>query len=153
MKSLRFTACDLWSIKTIETDLKFIFPVSGISFRMQHLTCPLIDHRVTIHHNVSLKSFPCEFPHCIFHQLLIIYSLINDLVFSKFIQTRDTGRVSEPKIIYLYFVMVSLMASSSSSFAFVQFPRGIFNFFASCNSDVLFIYYYFCNSRQVTKIF
>ena len=44
--------------------------------------------------------------------------------------------VSEPKIISLYIVMVSLMASSSYSFIFIQFRRGIFNFLASSNSDV-----------------
>ena len=49
--------------------------------------------------------------------------------------------------------MVSLMTSSSSSFVSIQFRRGIFNFFASSNSDVLFIYYQFCNPRQVTKRF
>ena len=62
-------------------------------------------------------------------------------------------RVSETTIFYLYSVMVSLMASSSFLFVFMQFLFGIFNFFASCNNDVLFIYYYFRNLRQVTKIF
>ena len=45
------------------------------------------------------------------------------------------------------------MASSSSSFVFMQFRRGIFNFFASSNWDILFIYLQFCNPKQVTKIF
>ena len=45
------------------------------------------------------------------------------------------------------------MASSSSSFVFMQFQRGIFNFFASSNWDILFIYLQFCNPKQVTKIF
>ena len=40
----------------------------------------------------------------------------------------QTG-VSELKIISLYIVMVSLMASLSSSFVFMQFWRCIFNFF------------------------
>ena len=61
--------------------------------------------------------------------------------------------VSKPNIISLYLLMWSLMASSSSSFVFIQFQRGIFNFFASSSTDVLFIYYYFCYPRQVTKIF
>ena len=52
----------------------------------------------------------------------------------------QTG-VSGPKIISLYFVIVSLMASSSSFFVFIQFRWGIFNFIASSNNDVLFIYY------------
>ena len=38
-----------------------------------------------------LKSLPCEFPHCIIHQPLIIYFLIDDLLLSKFIQARHTG--------------------------------------------------------------
>ena len=61
--------------------------------------------------------------------------------------------VSEPKIISLNFVMVSLIASSSSSLVFMQFRWGIFNFFASSKKDVLFIYYSCCNPRQITKIF
>ena len=56
----------------------------------------------------------------------------------------QTG-ISEPKVIFLYSVMVSLMASSRSSFVFIQFPRGIFNIFVSSNSDFLFIYYQFCS--------
>ena len=50
--------------------------------------------------------------------------------------------VSELKIISLRIVMVSvMMASSSSSFVFIQFQRGIFNFFAISDSNVLLIYY------------
>ena len=45
----------------------------------------------TIHHDIFLKSLPCEFPHCIIHQPLIIYFLIDDLLLSKFIQARHTG--------------------------------------------------------------
>ena len=66
--------------------------------------------------------------------------------------TIQTG-VSELKIIFLYLAMVSSMAFSSSSFVFIQFRQGIFNFFASSNSDNLFIYFLFCNPKQVTKIF
>ena len=75
----------LWSIKTIKIGLKFIFPVCGINFRIQHLTCPLIDHRITIHHDNFLKSLPCKFSHRVFHQLLIRHMLINRLLLSKFI--------------------------------------------------------------------
>ena len=57
-----------------------------------------------------------------------------------------------PKIISLYFMMVFLMAFSSSSFVFIQFRRGIFNIFAFSDNDVLFIYY-FVTLRQVTKFF
>ena len=59
--------------------------------------------------------------------------------------------VSGPKIISLYFVMVYLMTFSSSSFVFIQFRQGIFNFLASSNSDVLFIYYWFCNPQAGYK--
>ena len=48
--------------------------------------------------------------------------------------------LSELKIISFYIVIVSLMASSSSSFVFIQLRRGIFNF-SSFNKDVLYIYY------------
>ena len=61
------------------------FPVCRINLRIQHLTCPLIDHLVTIHHYISLKSLPCKFPHRISHQLLIIYMRINGLLLSKFL--------------------------------------------------------------------
>ena len=108
--------------------------------------------RVTIHHDIFLKSLPCEFPHRIFHQLQIIHMQINGLLLSKFIQTRHAAGVSELKIISLYLVMVPLIASSSSSFVFIQFRRGIFKFFASSNKVVLFIYLQFYNPRQVTKI-
>ena len=46
------------------------------------------------------------------------------------------AEVPGPKIISLYLAMLSLMASSSSSFVFIQFRRGIFNSFASSNSDI-----------------
>ena len=64
----------------------------------------------------------------------------------------QTG-VSGPKRISLYFVIVSLMACSRSSFVFIQFWRGIFNIFASSNRDVLLFIIGFVTSRQVTKIF
>ena len=139
MKLLHLT-CDFMVYKDYKIGLEFIFPVCRINIRIQHLTSSLFNHRVTIHHDFFLKSLLCEFPHRIFHQLLILYLLINDLLLSKFIQTGHTGRgVSELKIISLYLAMVSLMASSSTFFVFIQFRRGIFNFFASSNSDVLFI--------------
>ena len=58
---------------------------------------------------------------------------------------------SAPKKIPLYFVIVSLMTFSSSSFVFIQFRQGIFNFFASSNRDVLFIYYQLCNPEAGYK--
>ena len=63
-------------------------------------------------------------------------------------------RVPGPKIISLYFVMVSLMTSSSSSFVFIQFRRGIFNFFVSFNSDVLFVLFIvFVTQGRLQKFF
>ena len=124
-----------WSVKTIKISLKLVFPVCRINFRIQHLTCSLIDHPITIHHDISLKSLLCNFPHHIFYQLLIIYFLTNDLLLLKFLLACHTGRIIRTK------VMVSLMASSSSSSVLIQFQRGIINFFAGSNRNVLFIYY------------
>ena len=61
--------------------------------------------------------------------------------------------VSRPKIIYLYPVMVSLMDSSSSSFVFIQFRRGKFNFFASSNSDVFSFIISFVTPSRIQKSF
>ena len=142
MKLVRPMTCDFMVYKDYKNQpLKLVFPTCGINFRIQHLTCPLLNHRTTIHHNISLKSLPREFPHRILHQILIIHFLVNDLLLSKFIQDAIQAGVSEPKITSLYLVIVSLMASSVSCFSFIQFRRGIFNFFASSKSDVLFIYY------------
>ena len=44
--------------------------------------------------------------------------------------------VSELKIISLYLVMVSLIASSIYSFVFIRFRRRIFNFFSSYNPPI-----------------
>ena len=63
------------------------------------------------------------------------------------------ARVSEPKMIFLYLLMVSLMASLSSSLVFIQFRRGTFNFFASFNRDVLFIYISFVTPGRLQKTF
>ena len=76
----------------------------------------------------------------LYHPLIINF-LVNELLLSKIIQAPIQMEVFRPKIVSLYPVIVSLMASSSSSFVFKQFRRGIFNPFASSNSDVLFIYY------------
>ena len=149
MKLLHLTACDFMVYKDYKIDLKFVFPICEINLLIQHLTCSFINHRVTIHHGILLKSLPCELLHRIFRQLLIIYFLINGLLLSS--RHCIQAGVSEIKIISLYIVMVSLTASSSSSFVFIQFRRGIFNFFASSNSDVLFIYYYFCNPQTGYK--
>ena len=122
---------------------QFKICLSSMWNQLQDPTPHLSSYQSSCHHpsRYFLKSFPCEFCHRIFHQPLIIYFLISDLLLLKFTKARHTSRVSEPKIFSLYIVMVSLVASSSSSFVFIQFRRGIFNFFASSDSDVLFIYY------------
>ena len=89
----------------------------------------MIDDRVAIHRYIFLEHIPSKLPYCIIHQLSVIESFINDLLLQNFIQARhtDTG-LSAPKIISLYFVILSLMAFLSSSFVFMQFQQGIFNF-------------------------
>ena len=131
----------LWSTKTIKSVLKICFPIRGINFRTQHLTCSPIYHRVTIHHDiffgdrtkrVSLTYHPSAFDHKLFF----------DDFRSSSIHVIQKG-ISALKIISFYLVMVSLMAFSSSFFVFIQSRRGMFNSFAFSNNDVLFIYYYF----------
>ena len=139
MNLLRPTACDLMVYKNYKISLKFFFRVCRINLRIQHLSCHFNNHPVTVYHNISLKSLPCNFPHRIFHQLLIIYFLINDLLPSKFLWARHTGRAIWTKN-NIFVHCESLMASSSSSLVFIQFRGGILNFFASSDKDVLFIY-------------
>ena len=91
MKPLHPTACDFMVYQGYKIDLKFVFPKREINFWIQHLTSSLINHLVTMDHNIFLKSLTCEFSHCIFHQTLIIHFLINNLLLSKFIQERHTG--------------------------------------------------------------
>ena len=130
----------LWSIKTIKIGLKLILAVCRINFRIKDLTCSFINHRVTIHHNIF--SSPS---HASFLNVSSI-SFWSYTFWSMTCCSRSSCRyaiqtgVYQPKIISLYIVMVSLMTSPSSSFVFIQFWLGIFNFFASCNRDVLFIY-------------
>ena len=133
------TAYDFIVFIDYKISLKFVFPVCRINFRTERLACHLINHRITIHHNIFLKSLPCEFPYRIIHQPLIIEMLINDLLLPKFIWACHTVWGIRTKIVSLYPLMVSLTASSSSSLVFIQFGRGIFNFFASSNRDVFFI--------------
>ena len=91
MELLHPKACDFMVCKDYKNCFKIC--VSNMPNQPQDSTPHrfFIDHSVTIHHNISLKSLPCEFPHRIFHQLLIIHFLINDLLLSKFIQTSHTG--------------------------------------------------------------
>ena len=85
------TTCNFMVHKDYKIDLKFVFPICRINLRTQHLACPLINHYITIHHNIFLKSLPWEFRYRIMHQPLIEHMLINDLLLSNFIQTRQAG--------------------------------------------------------------
>ena len=80
---------------------------------------------------VFLSNLPSTFDHAHADQWFAAFEVRHTM----------QARVSEPEIIYLYFVVVFLIAFSSSSFVFMQFLRGIFNLPASSNSDVLLIYY------------
>ena len=140
MNLLHHTIFGFMVYKDYKISLKFVFPIRRINFRIQHHACPFIDHHITIHHNIFLNSLPCKFSYRIIHWLLIILMLINNLLLSKFIQACHAKGGIRTKIISLYIVMVYLMASSGSSLVFIQFRRGIFNFFASSNRDVLLIY-------------
>ena len=91
MKTCCPAAFDLMVYKDYKIDLKLVFPICRINLRIHHLTCSFINHRVTIHHNIFLKSLPRQLPHRIFHQLLIIHMLINGLLLSKFGQASHTG--------------------------------------------------------------
>ena len=141
MKLLHHTACGFMVHKDWKISLKFIFSVCRIDFRIQHLTCCLINHRVTIHYDIFWSPSHASF------LILSSVSLWSYTCWSMACWFRSSSRhamravVSELKIISLYLLMVYLMASSSSSFVFIQFRRGIFNFLASSNSYALFIYY------------
>ena len=150
MKLLRLTACHFMAYKGYKVSLKFIFLIREIDFRTQHLTCFLISPCVTIHHNIFLKPLPCEFPHCIIHQLLMIYFLINDLLLSKFKQARHTGGGIWAKNNLLIPCDGVFHGCSSSPFVFIQFRRGVYSTFVQVltATSCSFIYR-FCNPRQV----
>ena len=143
MKLFRLTVCDfmVYKYKDYKINLKSALPKHGINFRSP--TPHLFSDQSSCHQpsQYLLKSLPSEFPHRIIHQLLIIHFLLTVFCFRSSSRHAIQTGVSGPKIIFLYFLMVFLMASSSSSFVFMQFRWGIFNFFASFYSDVLFIYY------------
>ena len=140
MNLLHPTACDFMVHKHYKNRfLRFIFPVCRINFRIQHLTCPLIS---LYHHpsqyffaaplmQVSSSYLPSAFDHIHADQWLT--------AFKVHLGAPCRGGVSQLKIISLYFLIVPLMVSSSSSFVFVRFRQGIFNFFASPNSNVLLL--------------
>ena len=138
------TAYDFMVYKDYKINLKLVFPICGINFRTQHLTCPLINHRITIYHSSYHKSLPYEFSCCIIHQPLIIRMLINDLRLSKFIQARHACRgigtknnllipFNDPLFSYRFNMVFSI---------FLQAQTGTF-----CSFNISF-----CNPRLVTKI-
>ena len=136
----------LWSTKTIRSTLKICF--SKTSNQLQDPTLYLFSYQSSSHHPITIFFWsPSQAGY-------LTVSPINFLSYAywSYEHAMQVG-LAAPKIISLYFVMVSLMASSSSSFVFIQFRQGMFNFLASSNSDMLFIYYSFVTPRQVTKIF
>ena len=92
---------------------------------------------------VSSLHHPSTFVHTLFNQWPAAFKVHLNTPYSW-------GHLHQKKI-SLYFAMVSLMTFSSSSFVFIQFRQGIFNFFASSNRDVLFIYYQLCNPEAGYK--
>ena len=151
MKLLCLT-CDFMIYKDYKICLKFVFPICRINLRIQHITCSFINHRITIHHEIFLKSFLCEFYRCIFLQSLIIYFLINGLLLSKFIQTCNTDggiRAKNNLLIPLdgvfdsFFKFFLCFHTVSTRYTFLQVLT-----VTSCSSIISF-----CNPKQVTKIF
>ena len=126
------TAYDFIVYKDHKINLKFVFPIHGINFRIQQVACSLINHRITIHYDIFLKSLPCEFPYCIIYRPLIIHMLINDLLLS-FIQARHTGRDIRTKN--------NLLIPFDGVFdSFFRFDE-VYSTFVQVLTDVLFIYY------------
>ena len=117
----------LWSTKTIKSTFKICFSNTWNQFEDPAPHLFSYHHHVTNHHDIFLKPVTSEFPHRIIHQFLVAHSFIDGLLLFRFIS--------------LYFVILSLIASSCSSFVFIQFRQVIFNFFVRSNSDLLFIYY------------
>ena len=93
MKLLHLTTCDFMVCKDYKSTLKIFFPIHQVNLRIQQLTCSPIYHHVTIHHDIILKLVPSKFPSRVIPQLLIIHFFVDDLLPSKFIQTRLTDGV------------------------------------------------------------
>ena len=120
----------LWSIKTIKINPE------NLSFQYIELNTS------SVLLSIIVSPFITIFFWSPFHASFLIVSSINFWSYNFWSRTccfQSSSRhaiqmaESEPKIISLYLVMVSLMASSSSSFVFIQFRRDIFNFFASAS--------------------
>ena len=90
MKLLQPTACDFMVHKDDKNRFKTY--LSSMWNQHQGSTRYLFSYQSSCHHlsNYFLKPLPCEFPHRILHQLLIIHLLINDMLLSNFIQTWHT---------------------------------------------------------------
>ena len=143
MKPLHPTACDFMVYKDYKIGLKFVLPTNIINFR---ITCSPVYYHITIYCYIFLEFIPSQFPYYIINKLLIIYLFTCCFRCSSkhFIHIE----LSEPKIIPLYLIMVSLMAFYC--FVFIEFRRGIFNSFAFCINVVLLIYF-FCNPQAGHK--
>ena len=140
MRPFCLTACDFMVYKGHKISLKLVSPIRRVNFRVRHLTCPPIYHRVTIHHDIYLKPVPSQFPHRIIHQFLSVHFFIDNLLLWRFFQAHhaDEGIWAKNNLFVLCDGVFD--NSSSSSFVFIQFWWGMFNFFASSNSKVLLIY-------------
>ena len=133
MKLICPKACDFMVYKGYKNWLKIY--LSSIWNQLQDPTPHLSSYQSSCHH-------PSQY----FFEVLPmrVFSLYLPSAFDHTYTGQRYGiqtGASEPKIISLYPLPVSLIASSSSSFVFIQFRRSIFNFFASSNRDVLFIYF------------
>ena len=102
----------LWSIKAIKINLKFIFPVCRINFRIQHLICPFIDHCVTIHYNIFWSPSHASFlTVSSINFWSYLFWLMNCRFRSSSRHVMQAMGVSESKIIFLYPLMVWLQKS------------------------------------------
>ena len=93
----------------------------------------------------------------ILRYLLIMNSLINCLLFSRFIQkfskSKGNIRVTFKNMVSLYLCYVSTIVFSSSWFIFILFWPGIFNYLAFYNNfDHVFLIYFFLVSTRLQKV-
>ena len=130
MKLLYPTACNFMVYKDYKNRLFKIF-LAGMWNQLQDARPHLFFYQSSCHHSSQY-----------FFEVSPMYFLAMICCFRSFSRYVILVGISEPKIVSLYLVTVSLMAYSSSSFVFIKFLRGILNFFASSNSTALFIYYY-----------
>ena len=139
MKLLRPMACDFMVYKDYKINL---ICLSSMWNQLQDPTPPLLCYQssFTIHHNISLKSHICKFSHCIFHPPLIIHFFVNDLLLSKLIQIRQAGYLNQKWSHCTLWWCLWWLLQALPLFSY-NFDVVYSIFFASSNSDVLFIYY------------